>query len=499
MMVERDGDLVAVLAGWSAGRGALYRRLADAFRTAILNDALADGTRLPPERVLAERLGISRSTVVAAFDLLEADDLIVRQQGSGTRVRVRSGRPDRRRLDRIEPAGPRLPTAGSRNAFFRRMTDSADQTIDLVGAYLLSDEGLPAYLLADLVPGLSALSRTHGYFPLGHPELRRAIAEHLTRRGLPTVQDEIIVTTGAQQAIHLAAGLVVDRGDAVVVENPTYPGALDAFAARGARLTWVRTGPGGADVDALADLVARGAPRLAYLIPTYQNPVGGVLSEPRRRGVARLVEDSSVVLIDDQCLSSLGLDDEEPPPPIATFAPDAPILTIDSVSKLGWGGLRVGWIRAPEEIVARLGSVKAVADLGSSLPAQLIAAHILREFDALRLDRRAHLRARFDLVTRTLRRTLPSWSWDTPRGGLCLWVRLPYGSASEFVEVAARYGVAIVSGTVASADGGFGDYLRLPFGQEPATLDEGLHRLAAAWAAYEPRAPARSQRLSIIV
>lgn len=489
-------DAVALLGGWTRAPGPLYRRLADALRAAIARGALAAGERLPPERGLAERLGVSRSTVVAAFDELENERLIVRQQGSGTRVRSQGV--EHARAD----SNPRVSTPTTnpnRNAFFRRITNTLDETIDLVGAYLLTDQGLPSRFLADVMAQVSEFSRSSGYFPLGHPELRRAIATYLSTHGLPTTSDEVVVTTGAQQAIHLSASLFLAAGDTVVVENPTYPGALDAFAGQGARLTCIRTGRAGADVDGLAEVVARTAPRLVYLIPTFQNPVGGLMPESRRRTVARVVEDAQVALVDDESLIGLGLEELEVPPPIASFAPRASILTIGSVSKLGWGGLRVGWIRAPEEIVARLGRLKAVVDLGGSVPGQLIAAHVLDDFEALRVERRVHLCARFDLVTRALQRHLPSWSWDMPRGGLCLWVRLPYGNAFDFAEVAARHGVSIVGGPVASADASFGDYLRLPFGHEPAILEEAIRRLAAAWDAFEPRAPSRAQRLSVIV
>jgi DNA-binding transcriptional MocR family regulator len=227
---------------------------------------------------------------------------------------------------------------------------------------------------------------------------------------------------------------------------------------------------------------------MAYLIPTYHNPVGGVLGAHQRRRVARLVGDSQMMLIDDQCLASLGLGRDDPPPAIATFAPEASILTVDSLSKLGWGGLRVGWIRAPESIIARFGRLKAVVDLGGSLPSQLIATRVLEHYDSLRRDRR-----------KLLAELLPDWSWDQPLGGLCLWVRLPRGTGAEFAQVALRHGVSVVPGPVASPDGGFAEYLRLPFGHLPSALEEGIRRLARAWAAYVPAREPRRQTLEVIV
>jgi DNA-binding transcriptional MocR family regulator len=490
--IENLVEVLRVVDGWATGRGPLYRRLAEALRAAIRRGDLASGLRLPPERMLAQRLLISRSTVVAAYDQLRQDDLVERRQGSGTRIR--SAAEDRRTAN---PSSG-LSRALGRNTLFRRITDGPDESIDLVGAYLLQTGGLPAAALIGVEREVARLSNSAGYAPLGYPPLRRAIADHLSQQGLATVPEQVLVTSGAQQAISLVASLLVQPGDTVVVENPTYPGALDAFATCGARLAWVATGRNGADVEAIAELAARAGPRLVYLIPTYQNPIGSVMPEQRRRQVARLVEDQQLPAIDDQSLAGLGLG-SMPPPAIASFAPNAPLLTIGSTSKLGWGGLRVGWIRAPDQLIARLGSTKAVADLGSSLPGQVIATRLLESFDEVRRERVRLLAERFALMGELLRRWLPAWSWDRPQGGLCLWVRLPHGNATEFAQVALRHGVSIVPGPVASPDSSFADYLRLPFGQTPAALEEGVQRLATAWAAYSTLQEPRQHTLAVIV
>jgi DNA-binding transcriptional MocR family regulator len=489
-----DEDVAgSVLATWTPASGPIYKQLAEALRAAIQRGDLRHGSRLPPERALAERLLISRSTVVAAYDLLVQDDLVERRQGSGTRVTFSASR-----ARPVEPSVGLTRTLG-RNTLFRRLTDAPDETIDLVGAYLLSENGLPQEVTRGVEEEIRALSQAPGYAPLGYAPLRRAVAAHLTRQGLPSTAEQILITNGAQQAIHLAANLFVQPGDTVVVENPTYPGALDAMATVGARVAWVRTGRHGAEVDALVDMTARLNPRLAYLIPTFHNPVGGVLGTHQRRRLARLVEDSQLMLIDDQCLASLGLGRDDPPPAIASFAPEASILTVDSLSKLGWGGLRVGWIRAPESVIARFGRLKAVVDLGGSLPSQLIATHVLEHYATLRAERRRLLAQRFELMSSLLAELLPDWSWDQPLGGLCLWVRLPHGTAAEFAQIALRHGVSVVPGPVASPDGSFGEYLRLPFGHLPSALEEGVRRLAQAWAAYVPAREPRRQSLEVIV
>jgi DNA-binding transcriptional MocR family regulator len=488
---QEQAPVLQVLGNWTAGKGPLYRRLAQALRSAIERGDLPPGLRLPPERVLARSLSVSRSTVVAAYDLLERDAVLDRRQGSGTRIL--EGR------NQLSAQRPALTRALSRNTLFRRITAGPDGTIDFLGAYLVGSSGLPASVLAGIDQELARLSDGSGYAPLGYPPLRQAIAQHLTQSGLPTAPEQVLVTSGAQQAIHLAGWHFLQPGDTALVENPTYPGALDAFGAAGGRLAWVPTGRQGANVERLSELVQRTSPRLLYLIPTFQNPTGGVMPEHHRRAVARLVEARAIPLVEDESLAVLALQEGRVPPPIAAFAPGAPILTIGSLSKLFWGGLRVGWIRAPAPLVAQLGRLKAVADLGGSLPGQVIATRLLERFEVVRRERCAELSRRFALMSQLLQQHLPSWSWERPLGGLCLWVRLPRGTAPEFAQVALRHGVSLVAGPVASADNSFADFLRLPFGLEPATMEEGVQRLARAWQAYVPLAQPEHQALAVIV
>ena len=473
---------------WSTADGPLYKRLASALRGAISRGDLTVGEVLPPERLLARQLAVSRSTVVAAYEILRDEHLLERRQGSGTRIR--SAPPQR---------GTGVASTLNRNTLFRRITDGPGGTIDLTGAYLLEPGGLPEHAVDDLAQDLLELAQTSGYSPPGYLPLREAIAQHLSRRGVSTSPEQVLVTAGAQQAIYMAACLFLQRGDSVLVENPTYPGALDAFTAVGARLVGLRTRRFGVDLVSLAEHLARVSPRLVYLIPSYQNPVGGVLGEQDRRSLADLIQRHQVPLLDDDSLSGLSMVGD-PPPPVAAFAPNAPILTINSLSKLFWAGLRVGWIRAPEPIIAQLARLKAVTDLGGALPSQVIATRLIAEYDDIRHARRPIIARRLELVTQLLSELLPGWTWDTPQGGLCLWVRLPYGSATEFAQVALRMGVSIVAGSVASSDASFDDHVRLPFGHRPEVLEEGVSRLARAWQLYAPEGePRTAQRMAVIV
>ncbi|MGH9369191.1 MAG: PLP-dependent aminotransferase family protein, partial [Thermoanaerobaculia bacterium] len=445
----------------------------------------------PAERVLARLLSVSRTTVVGAYEILRQEEWVESRQGSGTRVAPGAS------------SSEGLPPEEGSGSFrghpvYRGLIEGSGGTIEFLGAHLPGADFLVKDLAALDRRALAELARTPGYVPMGLPALRRAIAAYLSERGLPTSEEQVLVTCGAQQAVAIAGASFLRRSDAVVLENPTYLGAIDIFTSLGARLTPVPLGREGASVEALREIAARTAPRLIYLMPTFQNPTGALMPERQRRAVARLARELSVPVVEDNTLADLSLSGE-PPRPLAAFEPEAPILTVGSLSKLFWGGLRVGWIRASERLLARLARRKIIADLGGSLLSQLAAVRLLGRAGEVRQIRRRELRERFGWLTGLLARHLPEWSWTPPAGGLSLWVRLPRGNADEFAQVALRHGVSVVPGSLASPDGGFADHLRLPFVLDREPMEEGVRRLARAWGGYAARARRERTSLDVLV
>jgi DNA-binding transcriptional MocR family regulator len=207
------------------------------------------------------------------------------------------------------------------------------------------------------------------------------------------------------------------------------------------------------------------------------------MPEAARRAVAELAEARGLAVVEDESLAELGFAADPPPPPIAAFATRVSVLTIGSMSKLYWGGLRVGWVRGPRALVERLTRLKVAADLSGSLISQALAARLLARRDEVVRARRRESRARFEFLARRLRESLPDWSWQEPLGGLTLWVRLPFPGSEELARVAARHGVAVVPGPVHSPSRRFPDRLRLPYVLDEALLAEGIARLARAWKA----------------
>jgi DNA-binding transcriptional MocR family regulator len=480
------------LEGWRDGTGSLALRLAAAMTAAVERQDLLPGTKLPPERQLAAQLDVARTTVSSAYELLERRGLVERRQGRGTHVTGTVGA-------RMDVRTGELWTSLQRNILFRRIGERPSDVIDLLGS-----SAAPSSLIRDsMAAALHAvdfheLMSDHGYFPLGYPPLRRAIAAHHTARGLPTVEENIVITGGAQQAISLLAACYVSPGAVVVLEDPTFPGLVDAVRAAGGRILTVPVSRSGADIELLAATVCNTGVRAVYLTPTFHNPTGSVMPDAARREVARISRTSGVPIIEDNTLADLALGSESPPS-IAAYARDAQIVAVGSLSKLFWAGLRIGWIRAPRTTVVQLGRLKAVADLGTSLFSQALAVHLFADVDRVRAFRRSELGERLAVLQELMERKLPDWSYSRPQGGLSIWARLRDGSSTELAQVASGRGVLIAPGSVMSPTGRFDEFVRLPFDHNPEVLREGIRRVASAWQTYSAALDSHSSRGTEVV
>ena len=469
-----SGETVAALADWKRGHGPLLARLAGALEAAILRGAIAPGTRLPSERDLARDLGLSRSTVVAAYDRLKADGRIHTLRGSGTYAGpAPSGR---------DPfsAGHLLSIVDNR--------ERPRQTVEFTIAALPGSREIAA--AADrLAAKLGPMSqRTPGYLPLGLSSLRREIARLYTRRGLPTEPEQIIVTSGAQQAIALVAQFF--RASRVAMEDPTNPASLDAFRAAGADISAIAVDGDGARVEDLERIPAGERPRAVYVATTFNNPTGTVLSLARRRKLAALARSEGWTIVEDETLCDIALIDAPLPPAIASLDALAAVFSIGSACKLFWGGLRIGWVRGSGDLATQLAPLKIVADLGTSLVGQALCAELLPLRERVRSERREQLQLRYTTLADALARSLPSWTWSEPRGGSSLWIELPYGDSASFAQDAAREGVTLAAGAAFSSTERHARRVRLPFVLDPDVLRIGVERLARVWDSYAPRATA---------
>lgn len=454
-----------------------YAALAGRIRTLLGDGRLAVGTRVPSERELALALGIGRGTVAAAYEQLRESGHLMRRRGSGTWTALPSGTPG------AAPA-PFAPSGA-----FAVPPDLPSGVIDLAHAAPAAPIEAMAAAGAEALAALPTHLVGPGYDLLGTPLLRAAIAERLTAQGLPTAPDEVMVTAGAQHAHALAARALVRPGDRVLIEQPTYPGAVDLVRHTSARpvpmaLDRDHHGRTRWDVAAFAAGLRESSPAMAYLVPDHHNPTGAVMDADTRGAVVAAARRHGVPLVVDDCLREMWLDEPVPPPlgAWATTAGEAPVLTIGSMSKTVWGGLRMGWMRGPRAVLRRIATSRASDDIASPVLEQLVATALLGRLDDLLPERRAAAAAQRDHLVAALRRTFPEWTVPSPTGGLSTWIDLGAARSSALVDAAARQGLHLAAGPRFGIGGAFEGFLRVPYTHRVDVLDDAVERLAAAWA-----------------
>lgn len=468
-----------LLGDWTTRDGPLYQRLAGAMRQAVSDGSLTRGDRLPAERTLAAALSVSRSTVVAAYDALRESGDVVSRRGSGTRV---ADRPAAR-------AGKDGRVRGGRaNSVFQRLVDRPEDPISLAQAAEPPPPELRDAVLAVVAHDLPALLADVGYHPAGLPALRAAVADHTSAQGLPTTPDQVLITTGAQQAIGLVAELYLQRGATVLVESPSWPGCLDVFRAHGAEVVGVPVDDDGIRPDRVADALRTYKPDLVYVMPTYHNPTGILTSTSRRRRLAELAADHDVPVLEDNAYGPSGTG--RLPPPVGAFARDrGEVLTVGSLAKTVWAGLRIGWLRAERATIDKLARRKALADMGSPVLDQAIAARLLPRLATIAADRAAAATESRTRLESLLHERLPTWQWHQPDGGSALWIALPDTDAAVFAQLALRHGVEVVPGRAMDPTGAHDAYIRLPFTFPADILTTLVDRLERAWAELHGRPP----------
>ncbi|WP_327132465.1 PLP-dependent aminotransferase family protein [Streptomyces sp. NBC_01343] len=325
----------------------------------------------------------------------------------------------------------------------------------------------------------------------GAPELREAVAARASARGLATGADDVLITTGSQQALALIAATLVEPGDAVLVENPTYLAALQCFGQAGARVIPVPCDGEGILADALEEIVVRERPKLLYSVPTFQNPTGRTLPGHRRAAVAEIAARRGLWLVEDDPYGELRYEGTEVPWLAAHPGARDRTALLGSFSKVMAPGLRLGWLRAPAALRRAAVVAKQAADLHTSTVDQLAAAHYLRavDLDAHIATVRAAYRERRDALLSGLGVALPPGSdWSRPEGGMFVWARLPEGwDATALLTAAVSRDVAYVPGAPFHTGSPDPRTLRLSFTTHtPAEITEGLTRLAGAVEAYCP-------------
>jgi 2-aminoadipate transaminase len=452
----------------------LYRQLYQHIALRIRSGDLGRGERLPATRELAGLLGLNRTTVSAAYEILETEGLIAGQVGRGSFV-----------------TGAAAPAAGGVdwNALLDR-SDLAPSGLaggfgNEVASFVMSRPSRALFPLDDFRasceavlarPDLDSILQLGS--PSGYEPLRRHLMDEARRQLLARPGDDLLITNGCQQALDLIGRVLLHPGDTVAVEDPIYPGLKNLLTGMGAQLVGVPVGAEGMDTAHLERVLDRERPRFLVVTSNFQNPTGATLSLPARRALLDAARAAGVPVVENDAYGDLRYQGE-PLPALKQLDEHGGTILLRSFSKVSFPGLRVGWIVAPKLLIDRLRQAKQSADLHTD---QLSQAVLLEFAQSGRLEahRARMLQAGTERLAATLdgcRRFLPAGSrWTQPQGGMNLWVRLPEPlDAGELLPRVQKEGVAYLAGryfAVSRLDPGA---LRLSFaGLEPGQIRDGL-------------------------
>jgi len=465
------------------GGDPLYRQLRDQIAQQIESGKLPEGTRLPPTRELALELGVNRQTVASAYEALSADGLVRSHVGQGTSV--------------IGRQRPRAAAAVSWPATFSRameaverqerdFTAQTDHPDPIDFASLFPDQDL--FPIEPFRKVIDVVLRQRGkellqYGPAaGYAPLREYIAERLGVRGVKVSPEQVLIVNGSQQGLDLIFRALLDPGDAVAVESPTYFAVLPVLAHYQAQVVSLPMTVRGMDLAALEAALARRPIKLIYTMPTFHNPTGISMDLDARRSLLRLAARHQVPLVEDDFEFDLRFGGQATPP-LKALDDFGLVLYLGTFSKALFPGLRLGWVVAPRQVTRVLCRAKMLADRHSGLLLQAAVLEFCRRghYDA-HLRSLARLgRKKGELLLSSLRKHLPAEaSWTRPEGGHAFWITLPEPlRAEQLLAEAEREGVLFTPGANFFSGSGGERSLRLSISRVPlGRIDEGVRRLA---------------------
>ena len=468
----------------------LYRQLYEYFNELIQSGHLGKGERLPATRELAGSLGLNRTTVSAAYELLESEGLITGQVGRGSFV---AGRPaaaetlDWDELLRGSAAVPPYATPAGPGVISFATSRPSEQLFPLDALRASCEEVMSS-------PGFAHILQLGS--PSGYEPLRRYLLDAARADNLAAPDDDLIITNGCQQSLDLIGRVLLRPGDRVIVEDPVYPGLKSLFLEAGAQLIAVPVGPAGLDIEQLQAALERERPRLIVVTSNFQNPTGATLPMAARAALLRAAQNAGVPLVENDIYGDLRYTGDDLPP-IKHSSSGGHVVLLRSFSKITFPGLRVGWVLGPRPLIARLAQSKQLADLHTD---QLSQAVLLRFAESGRLaaHRTRMLEAgaeRLAAVLSACDRYLPAGSRVTrPQGGMNLWVRLPEPlDAGELLARAHRENVSYLPGKYFSVSRLEPGSLRLSFaGLSPEEIRRGLATLGQIFSSELDRARAQS-------
>lgn len=468
----------------------IYLQVKKQIQDMIHSGTLREGFKLPPERKLAESLGINRSTVLKAYQELKADGLIGSHVGKGTEVL-------RQPID--------YPSASEKqvypiywNQFFNSIPVSSGDRIIADIMEINSRENIISFAAGIPSPDLypvrimekihMELYKSSGYEiflhgPVdGHYPLRESISKMLSDKGIISGPREIMILSGSQQGIDLASRVFLSPDDVVFVEEPTYLGAIQIFRNHGARIIGVPIDSDGMRVDILESLLGRYKPKFIYTIPTFQNPSGAVMSMERRYKLLELAYSYQVPILEDDPYGELRYEGKFLPP-LKSIDSHGYVMYLSTFSKTVFLGLRIGWLSAPPQVISRFSLSKQASDLHANTLSQWLFDSFLRNGlyrGHIDMVCKEYTRKRDIMLNALEKYKVPDMSWNNPNGGFYIWLKVPDRiNLSKLLAQAAAKGVAFVPGEAFYPNGGqMGNYIRLNFSFPKAEqIETGIKKL----------------------
>lgn len=461
----------------------LYIQIADTIENLIKNHTFPTGVKLPPERELAKIFGVSRTTAINAYHLLEERQLTTTKIGSGTYVA---------NMSKDTAAEPNIPWShlfvpSPRNHMSSIIRDIVSTPID--NEYISLAAGMPdpklypidifkelfKHILDNCAPNDLGYISTFGYEPL-----RQTLANMLTHNGIISSLENILILSGSQQGLYLLSRCILEQGDYVVMESPTYIGAIQVFQALGVRILTLPSSDT-YSLNLLEDFLVRYRPKVFYTIPTYNNPTGHIISKNNRQELLQLASRHRLVIIEDDPYSQLYYDDTPPPALKALDSYDG-VVYLGTFSKILMPGLRLGYICGPTPLINRISLEKQYDDLHSNNFTQIALNSFIKEdYLAAHLSMvRKEYKKRRDIITKALHSLMNNEIYySIPSGGFYLWCKTTSNlTSSKLLHEALKNGLFFVPGEAFYPVNGGDKNFRLSFASHDSdTLIKGVERL----------------------
>lgn len=462
---------------------AIYKQLAEYMEKGIADGTFPPDKPLPSERYLANTLQVNRSTVVSAYDELEAMGLIERNRGSGTTISKDIWGITRKRIpswNRYIEAGSFLPNLPVTQKIRK---EAVDHKLINLATGELSEDLFPKSALREITATRSFIGSLGYDHPQGSEILRETLANHIkTSRGIDTNPSSILITSGAQQALHLIVQCLLKPGDAVAIEDPSYNFNLPIFKSAGLKIHYLPVYKDGINPDDLQALYKKHRIKMIFLNPDFHNPTGSSLNIKKREAILDISSKLGIPVVEDDPYSLTAFSGEKRPT-LKSLDTNGNVLYISSLSKIVASGLRIGWIIGPTSVIERLSDAKQQIDFGHSSFTQWIANDFLESSNFnLHIEHLVkELERRRDTIVQSLHTYLKDEvTFYAPQGGIHIWcqVMMEDYNETQLLEESIQRGVIYVPGSTMGSQKGF---VRFTYAREDTeSIDEGIKRFAEA-------------------